>query len=76
MVGEQSEGGLKSHAGVAVLPTSNAGMEDVMVSDVSSEQLLALRHRHLLGLATYAGDEIQLILDTAREFREVLERPI
>ena len=47
-----------------------------MVSDVSSEQLLALRHRHLLGLATYAGDEIQLILDTAREFREVLERPI
>lgn len=36
----------------------------------------ALRHRHLLGLADYGGDEIRLILDTARAFRAVLERPI
>lgn len=36
----------------------------------------ALRHRHLLGLATYAPDEIRLILETARTFREVLDRPI
>jgi aspartate carbamoyltransferase catalytic subunit len=38
--------------------------------------LAALRHRHLLGLATYSAEEIRLILRTAREFREVLERPI
>lgn len=35
-----------------------------------------LRHRHLLGLATYSAEEIQCILQTARQFREVLERPI
>ncbi|SHK21097.1 aspartate carbamoyltransferase catalytic subunit [Rhodothermus profundi] len=35
-----------------------------------------LQHRHLLGLATYSAEEIQLILQTARQFREVLERPI
>jgi len=36
----------------------------------------ALRHRHLLGLATYAPDEVRLILRTAREFQDVLDRPI
>ena len=36
----------------------------------------ALRHRHLLGLATYSSEEIQLILETARQFRDVLYRPI
>ena len=35
-----------------------------------------LNHRHLLGLATYSADEILLILETARQFREVLFRPI
>ena len=40
------------------------------------EPLTALRHRHLLGLATYSEEEIQLILSTARQFREVLSRPI
>ncbi len=35
-----------------------------------------LEHRHLLGLADYSADEIRLILDTAREFRDVLDRPI
>ena len=35
-----------------------------------------LQHRHLLDLSTYSADEIRLILDTAREFRSVLERPI
>jgi aspartate carbamoyltransferase catalytic subunit len=38
--------------------------------------MTALRHRHLLGLATYAPDEIRLLLQTAREFRDVLNRPI
>ena len=35
-----------------------------------------LRHRHLLGLADYGADEIRLVLQTARAFRDVLERPI
>lgn len=35
-----------------------------------------LHHRHLLGLATYSADEIALILETARQFRSVLDRPI
>ena len=35
-----------------------------------------LRHRHLLGLADYDADEVRLILQTARAFRDVLERPI
>ena len=38
--------------------------------------LTALNHRHLLGLQTYSAEEIRLILDTAREFRRVLDRPI
>ena len=47
-------------------------MEDV----VQQTEMRVLQHRHLLGLSTYSADEIQLILSTAREFREVLERPI
>jgi len=35
-----------------------------------------LRSRHLLGLEGMTRPEIELILDTARSFREVLERPI
>ncbi len=35
-----------------------------------------LRHRHLLGLADYSADEIRLILETGRAFRDVLDRPI
>ena len=35
-----------------------------------------LQHRHLLGLADYSADEIRLILETARAFRGVIERPI
>ena len=35
-----------------------------------------LRHRHLLGLADFDADEIRLLLQTARAFREVLNRPI
>jgi aspartate carbamoyltransferase catalytic subunit len=41
-----------------------------------SPQTDVLHHRHLLGLSTYSPDEIRLILNTAREFREVLDRPI
>ena len=44
--------------------------------DIRGSELVALRHRHLLGLATYGADEIRLILRTAREFRAVLDRPI
>ena len=35
-----------------------------------------LRHRHLLGLADYGADEIRLVLQTARRFRDVLDRRI
>lgn len=38
--------------------------------------ITTLAHRHLLGLATYSAGEIRLILETARQFREVLNRPI
>lgn len=40
------------------------------------QPLTTLRHRHLLGLATFSREEIALILATAREFREVLRRQI
>lgn len=33
-------------------------------------------HRHLLGLADYSGDDIVYVLDQARYFREILDRPI
>ena len=37
---------------------------------------MPLSSRHLLGLQGVPKDDIQLILDTATTFREVLERPI
>lgn len=37
---------------------------------------MKLRRRHLLGLDGMSREEIQLILDTAVSFKEVLERPI
>lgn len=43
---------------------------------IDAPAITSLNHRHLLGLATYSADEIRLILHTARQFREVLERPI
>ena len=35
-----------------------------------------LRHKHLLGLRKYTASDIQTIIDTAFNFREVLNRPI
>ncbi len=35
-----------------------------------------LSNRHLLGLKNYPSEDIQSIIDTAFQFREVLERPI
>ena len=46
------------------------------VEQKDSTTLSSLQHRHLLGLATYSRDEILLILQTARQFRQVLDRPI
>ena len=37
---------------------------------------MALKSRHLLGLEGIERDDIELILNTARSFREVLDRPI
>jgi aspartate carbamoyltransferase catalytic subunit len=45
-------------------------------SSASSEPTTPLRHQHLLDLSTYAADELLHLLDTAQEFRAVLDRPI
>ena len=37
---------------------------------------MPLASRHLLGIEGMSQKDIQLILDTATSFREVLERPI
>jgi len=37
---------------------------------------MMLSNRHLLGLKNYPGEDIQTIIDTAFQFREVLDRPI
>jgi len=37
---------------------------------------MSLSSKHLIGLHNVSAEDIQLILDTARTFREVLERPI
>ncbi len=47
-----------------------------MVEDTTKIVSPGLQHKHLLGLSSYTADEIYLILETAREFRQVLERPI
>lgn len=48
----------------------------VTIDQQDTRTLTSLEHRHLLGLATYSAAEIHLILETARQFREVLDRPI
>jgi aspartate carbamoyltransferase catalytic subunit len=40
------------------------------------EKFMSLSSRHLLGLYGVPKEDVQLILDTAATFREVLERPI
>ena len=45
-------------------------------STAAPDRPAELRHRHLLDLSTYEADEIRYLLDTAQEFREVLDRPI
>jgi len=42
----------------------------------NKEIKMPLSTRHLLGLQGVPKEDIQLILDTAVTFREVLERPI
>ena len=49
---------------------------DEAAIDTPHSTIDRLRHRHLLGLVTYSAEEIQLILETARQFREVLGRRI
>ena len=51
--------------------------EPIPFVEPKAEQINAgLDHRHLLGLSDYSSREIELILETARQFREVLDRPI
>ncbi|HKI46951.1 MAG TPA: aspartate carbamoyltransferase catalytic subunit [Balneolales bacterium] len=33
-------------------------------------------HRHLLGLADYSADDIRYVIEQARHFREILDRPV
>ena len=51
-------------------------MMTVTVDQKNTAEISALKHRHLLGLSTYSAEEIQLILDTASQFKDVLDRPI
>ena len=44
--------------------------------DPATATIDRLQHRHLLDLSTYSAAEIRLILDTAREFRKVLDRRV
>ncbi len=34
------------------------------------------KHKHLLGLYDYSGDDIRYVLDQARHFRDILDRPV
>ena len=43
--------------------------QKLSTKEAGSQSADELRHRHLLGLATYEADELHLILNTAREFR-------
>lgn len=43
------------------------------MSDLNDYQF---EHTHLLGLADYSADDIRYILEQAKTFREVLERPV
>jgi len=42
----------------------------------NESQTYHFSHRHLLGLADYSVQDIQHVLDEAKGFREVLERPV
>ena len=53
-----------------------SGNGDVKQSVSGAPVAAELAHRHLLGLQDYSASEIRLILKTARQFREVLDRPI
>ncbi len=46
------------------------------VQEGTSEPDTGLRHRHLLGLEGWPSEDITRVLDTAVQFREVLDRPI
>lgn len=45
-------------------------------NSLAADASTPLEHRHLLDLSTYNADELVHILETAQEFRAVLDRPI
>ena len=47
-----------------------------LVEPTITQTQTGLDHRHLLGLSDYSPREIGLILETAKQFRDVLNRPI
>jgi aspartate carbamoyltransferase catalytic subunit len=48
----------------------------VYVEPTTEQTITGLDHRHLLGLSDFSARELNLILETARRFRDVLDRPI
>jgi aspartate carbamoyltransferase catalytic subunit len=45
-------------------------------SSSAPDRAAPFRHRHLLDLSDYEADDLRRLLDTAEEFRAVLDRPI
>lgn len=45
-------------------------------SSSAPDRAATFRHRHLLDLSDYEADDLRRLLDTAEEFRAVLDRPI
>ena len=79
MAGREPQGEWMTASPVGPAPVSDDLRFMVGTPDTPNANLgplTALQHRHLLGLATFSAEEIQLILQTARQFREVLNRPI
>ena len=43
---------------------------------VKQTDLFSFNQKHLLGLADYSAEEILYVLEQAKTFREVLDRPV
>lgn len=42
----------------------------------NSDSTYVFSHRHLLGLADYSANDIRYVIEQARHFREILDRPV
>lgn len=46
------------------------------MADPHSNNEYQFNHKHLLGLTDYSADDIRFVLDQAKYFREILDRPV